>query len=330
MAKTKAQLIVGVDVGGTKIAAALVKRDGKIVARRKRKTPRHTSAKKTLEAITDTIDELLEKNKINPHKKNAQLRGIGLAVPGIIDDDAGKVVVAPNIKLAGIKLVDILKKKYSVPIALGNDVDLGTLGETWLGAAQKASSAIGIFVGTGIGGGIVINKKLWRGHRGFAGEVGHMLLDLNAEDHGFMAAGSLESLASRTAIERQLRAAMANGRTSALTKIMDDPTQLIKSGTLAKALAAEDKLTVEVMTEASKILGHAIVSLRRVFDPEMFILGGGVAEACGPFMLPIIRNIIKADPMNPKHQVGVVQLSKLGDDAGILGAAALVMQAAKR
>jgi len=314
---------VAVDVGGTKILAAVVRREGRIVARKKTRTPRDAEAKDVVETILDAIESALKKADL----KAKHLKGIGLAVPGVIDDEAGTVLVAPNVPLAGMNLVRPLKERFDTDVAMGNDVDLGTLGEAWLGAGRGAHSVVGVFPGTGVGGGLVLNGKLWRGAHGFAGEIGHMIVDHRAvDDDRWLTPGSVESLASRTAIEREIRDAVAAGEKTALHDILDGDLSLIKSGALAKALDREDPLVTRVIRDASHVLAAACLSLRRILDPQVIVIGGGVAEACGDFILPVIDQIMSRDPINPRADSNV-KLSELGDDAVLLGAVALAQTA---
>jgi glucokinase len=318
---SKAKLFMGIDVGGTKILAALTKRSGQIVGRKRRKTPRDATTDEVFAAIAGVIADLLETQKV----RKGQLQGIGLAVPGVVDDAKGKVLVAPNVNLAGLKLAGPLEKQFSTKVALGNDVDLGTLGETWLGAGKQADPVVGIFPGTGIGGGIVIGGKLHRGHWGAAAEIGHMVMQIGGPQCGCGNYGCLEALASRTAIERDIRAAVDAGAKTALTDILDNDLSQIRSGALKKALAREDPLVTSVLRRVGEVLGHACVNVRHLLDPEVIVLGGGVMEACGKFLLPIITKIVEWDPLNSRHDSNVV-LSELGDDAVVLGAVALAQQ----
>ncbi len=158
MAQEKSSLFVGIDVGGTNITTLLVEGAGRVVARNRGRTPRKGGAETTLAAIVKTVEALLSKADAEP----GDLTAIGLAVAGVVDSDKGLVVVTPNMNLSGLHIVEPMEEKFGVPVALGNDVDMGTLGETWLGAARGASSVVGIFVGTGIGGGVIMGGRLAR------------------------------------------------------------------------------------------------------------------------------------------------------------------------
>jgi glucokinase len=247
----------------------------------------------------------------------------------VVDPAKGRIVICPNMKgLSGLRIGPELAHRFGVPVAIENDVNLGTLGETWLGAAARSASAVGIFIGTGIGGGIVINRKLISGYRGAAGEIGHMQTQIGGPRCGCGAKGCLEAVASRTAIERDIRQAVAKGRRTVLTRLIGKNLSIIKSSMLKWALEEKDPLVTKVMAQAALALGHACVNIRHVIDPETIVLGGGVVEACGWFLLPIIEKVIATDSLPGSREGGHAVASVLGDDAVALGAVALAAQAA--
>lgn len=326
------RLYVGVDVGGTNIQASLVEEAGNVLAREKRPTPREGGPDEALDAIEGAVRELLDDAGIPAAGSGdaGDLTAIGVAVAGVVDPKKGRVVVTPNMNLSGARVVKELRDRFGVRIALGNDTNLGTLGEVWLGAARGASSAFGILLGTGIGGGFVVRKRLWRGYRDSAAEVGHIVMEMGGPECGCGNRGCFEALASRTAIERDIRAAVRAGEETALTDILDGDLSQIKSGALRDALAAEDEVVTRVLRRASEVLGHACLTVRHLVDPEVIVLGGGVIEACGEFVFPIVREIVEADRLPGSREGGEVRLSALGDDAVVLGAVALARIRAKR
>ncbi len=244
-----------------------------------------------------------------------------------MDTDAGRIVVTPNMNLSDKEIVPPVTERFGVPVALGNDVNMGTLGEKWLGAARAASSAVGIFWGTGIGGGVIVNGKLVRGAREGAGEIGHIVMQIGGPLCGCGNRGCLEALASRTAMERDIRQAIADGRESVATNLLGEEGDLMKSSVLKKALKADDPVVTEVMRRASEVLGHACLTVRHLLDPDVIVFGGGVIEACWRFALPIIRGIIRDDALDGARPGGYVARAELGDDAVVLGSVALARQA---
>ncbi len=317
--KTTVRLYLGVDIGGTKIQASLAEESGAIIAREKTATPREGGPEQVVATLEKVIDKVLKQANLVPDA----LTGIGVAVPGVADPKTGRVIVTPNMNLTGVALGAHLENRFRVPVALGNDCNLGALGEAWLGSGRRARSVVAILVGTGIGAGFVRKGKLWRGAREAACEVGHIIMQLGGPQCGCGNYGCFEALASRSAIERDLRAAVAAGRTTVLTEILEGNLAVIRSSALRRALDQEDELVTEVMRRASEVLGHACVTIRHLIDPEAIVLGGGVIEACSDFMMPIVENIVGSDPLPGARDAGHVLLSALGDDAVVLGAVAL-------
>jgi len=337
---------IGIDVGGTKIQTSLVTEAGVIVSSHRQETPRKCGADVTLQAIENSIKELLQQQNLQP----GDLAGIGIAIPGAVQTETGFVVTTPNMNLSGIDVGGYMKSRFDIPVAVGNDCNLGTLGECWLGSGRGAASCVGIFIGTGIGSGIVQNNTLLCGAGQAAGEIGHIVVQTPCEDWrqqlhrkqkkfekiavpkhlpqcGCGNYGCLESLASRTAVERFIREALNNGEKSVIKEINGGSLEVIKSGSLAKALKADDHLVKTIMHYASQVIGHACLTVRHLLDPEVILLGGGVMEACQKFMMPIIEGVVMNDRLMVVSSKRRLLLSSLGDNAVALGAVALVRSA---
>ena len=213
-----------------------------------------------------------------------------------------------------------------MPVAVGNDVNLGTLGEKWLGAARGAGSVVGIFVGTGIGGGVIVDDHLVRGAREAAGEIGHIVMLPGGPRCGCGNRGCLEAVASRSAIEREIRKAVRAGGKSTLSKLLRRDKTPIKSKPLWRALKAKDPIVTDIMRRAAQFLGYACLTVRHLVDPDVIVLGGGVIEACGDFVLPIVQKIVASDALPGARRGGEIVESKLGDDAVALGAVAIAQE----
>jgi glucokinase len=337
---------IGIDVGGTKIQTSLVTEGGVVLASLRQETPRKCNAEVTLKTIEDSVTSLLQGQKL----ESGDLAGIGIAVPGVVQQETGHVVGTPNMNLSGVDLGGYMKSRFDLPIAIGNDCNLGTLGECWLGSGRSAASCVGIFVGTGIGAGIVINDAVLGGAGQAAGEIGHIVVQTPCEDWrrqlknkqkkfdnvfvpkqlhqcGCGNYGCFESLASRTAIERFIREAVHDGQKSVITELSGGSLEVIKSGALAKALKANDRVVTTIMHYVSQVIGHACLTVRHMIDPEVIVLGGGVMEACQKFMMPIIEGVVMNDRLLAASGKRRVLLSMLRDDAVVLGAVALVRSA---
>lgn len=322
----KSRLYLAVDIGGTKIQSSLVEESGSILARERVRTPREGGSPEVLAALEIAMQQVLSDPAVRPNG----LAGIGVAVPGVVEPRSGRVVVTPNMNLTGVELGPHLEARFRVPVAIGNDCNLGTLGEAWLGSARNAKSVVGMFVGTGLGGGFVRKGKLWRGAREAAMEVGHTVMQMGGRLCGCGNKGCLEAAASRSAIERDIREGVAQGRPTALNEMLAGDLGQIRSGTLRKALEQGDELVTEVVHRAADVLGHACLTIRHLLDPELIVLGGGVVEACHAYILPIVEGIVTGDKLPGARDAGHVVLSALGDDAVVLGAAALAARHAGR
>ncbi|MFZ1553973.1 MAG: ROK family protein [Anaerolineae bacterium] len=314
------ELVVGVDLGGTKILAAVITADGKILGQAKRKTKPEAGTESVIDRIVKTVDDALGSAKIT----RADVRAVGIGAPGPIDPDTGTVLMAPNLNgWENVALAKMLRDQLDLPIFLDNDVNVGTLGEYVYGAGRGASDVIGVFVGTGVGGGLIIGGQLRSGARHAAGEIGHMIVLADGPFCGCGNRGCIEALASRTAIVQSLRMAVLSGRKTVLADALaGGGVERLSSGALAQAWKANDTLTVEVLSRVQHYLGLHIASLVNFMDPELIVLGGGVIEAMGEDFLPPIRRVAYQHftQRRDANRVKIV-MSQLGDNAGILGAA---------
>jgi glucokinase len=311
---------IGLDIGGTKIAGALVSASGKILSRNKTSTPKKVKTRDIYSCVTDAIEELIHSGGIAP----SSIKGIGVGVPGIVDTRNHHILAAPNIALTGFPLSASLKRKFHMRVVVVNDVNAGLLGEAWLGAAKGLSHVVGIFPGTGVGGAVISDGQLLLGTQGAAAELGHMIVSLDGPLCHCGNHGCLEALTSRWAIERDIRLAVKAGKKTIVTKLNDGKLNMIKSRILKEALNKNDAVVKAVMTKVAMALGKTAVSLNHAFNPQAIIFGGGVIKGCGHFILPIVIKEINADPFFKKLNTCRILSSQLGDDATILGAVRLV------
>ncbi len=315
--------VVGVDMGGTKILAAVINARGEIVQQAKTATKPKKGPDAVIERIARCIREAIDGAELNP----SQIRAIGIGSPGPLDPDTGIIIFAPNLGWSNVPLKAKLEANLSIPTFVDNDVNVGTLGEYAFGAGQGVKSLVGIFVGTGIGGGIILDGKLYHGANKTAGEVGHMIVKANGPRCGCGNFGCLEAVASRTAITRELqKAILKKGKKSILTKLNGGKLDLIRSQAIAKAVKRGDKPTIKVMQRAGKYLGISVASIVHFLNPEMIVLGGGVIEAMGESLLDSIRQAAAKYAL-PTTMDGVqIVEATLGDNAGVIGASVLARQ----
>ncbi|MDR2345553.1 MAG: ROK family protein [Planctomycetaceae bacterium] len=359
-------LYIGVDVGGTKIQASLITDTGSVLASNRRSTPRNCHSDQTIEVIEESIHELL----MLQNQSIENLSGVGIAVPGVVCSDTGYIVVTPNMNLSGVELGNEMRERLGgIRVEIGNDCNLGTLGECWLGSGRQADTAVGIFVGTGIGAGIVREHRLVLGAGQVAGEIGHIILQIPCEswrsqlrlkkagrkrvrqveivkrvikvgkvksakqlaDNSFGLVqcgcgnyGCFESIASRSAIERYIREAITCGAKSSIADHNGGKLDIIKSGSIAKALKSGDEVVTVIINYVSTVIGYACLTVRHLLDPDVIMLGGGVIEACQKYMMPVIESVTASDKLSAAPSSRRILVSSLGDSAVVLGAVALV------
>jgi glucokinase len=314
--------VVGVDLGGTKILAAVVDADGQIISESKAATKANQGADQVIERIARCVRDALERAGL----ETSQIQAIGVGSPGPLDPDTGVIIYTPNLKWKNVPLKAKLEEHLGIPTFVDNDVNVGTLGESVFGAGKGVKNLVGIFVGTGIGGGVILDGKLFHGVSKNAGEVGHIIVKANGPRCGCGNRGCLEGVASRTAIARDIRKAIKKGKKSILPKLNGGNLDMIRSRALAKAVERGDKLAVKIMKRAEKYLGLGVVSIVHLLNPEMVVLGGGVVEAMGDEMVARVRDIAAKYALpNTMNGVQIVP-AKLGDHAGVIGAAVLARQ----
>ncbi|WP_430885323.1 ROK family protein [Fusibacter sp. JL216-2] len=308
---------IGLDIGGTKILGSLYTEDGISLRRVKKKTKASEGIDSVLKQIFKVIDGLIE-----DQDEKIELLGIGAGSPGIIKDER-LVSFSPNIPFRDFDLGEKIVKRYNVPFVLGNDVNVAMYGEWKAAHIVDAKNVLGIFVGTGVGGAIIINEKLYVG-KGGAAEFGHMVVNPEGAYCGCGSQGCLEAYASKTGIQSAIRGQIRKGRKTVLEEYLKSDGAVIKSSSLKKAYEAEDSLAVEVIDRAVYYLGLAMGTLLNQFHPDLVILGGGIMEALGQDLIEGIKTEAKRHVM-PGQMDGVVfELSHLSDDAGIYGAYELI------
>ena len=314
--------VVGVDLGGTKILAAVVDTHFSILARSKMPTDAGGGPEGVVDRIALSIRAAVEAAGMTP----ASIAGIGIGAPGPLDPDTGVVTFAPNLGWHDVPLKAMLESRLSILTAVENDVNVGTLGEHRLGAGQGVPDMVGAFVGTGIGGGVILGGELYRGFNRSAGEVGHMVVQDGGPRCGCGNRGCWEALASRPAIARRITKALKKGEKSLIKKMAGRDPSKIKSGVLRRALEQGDELVKQELKREARYLGLGVANLVNLFSPQMVVLGGGVVEALGERLLKGVRRHTKAYALGHAMQNVEIVPAALGDDAVILGCAALAQE----
>jgi glucokinase len=318
--------IIGIDLGGTKIHVATVDADGVIVSSARARTPLGGGPEPVIREMVELISVVTK----GSGAEIKDLAGICVGVPGAIDDDQGLVEWAPNLEWRQVSLTRLLQAAlgHPVPVFLGNDVEVAVLGEHTYGCGRGTGDFLGVFVGTGIGGGIIIDGALYTGARHAAGEVGHVILKKGGPRCSCGNRGCAEALASRTAMERQVKKLIKKGRTSIIPDLLSKSSKpRLTSSVIAQALAKDDKVMTRVFRKAQHTLGLLVASLINVLDPEIVVIGGGLCERLGEEMVGPIRQVAY-DHLLLKERLDQVKIEPtiLRDRAAPIGAAVLARQ----
>ncbi len=310
--------IISIDMGGTKILASAINSKEGVIARLKRPTKLESNQNKYVKILSDITKDLVKEAKLS----ESSIKAVSLGIPGSVNPITGKVGLAPNLGLKNLMLKEKLQKLIPYPVLIENDVNLGALGIKYFGVGKESKNMLAVFVGTGIGGALILENKIYRGTNFVAGEIGHMKVQKGGPLCGCGNHGCFEAIASRTAIEKQIRADIRAKKKSVLTKIAKSK-QKIKSKAIANALKEGDKVVIKRITEACETIGMVLANLTNVMDFDTIVLGGGLVEAIGKFMLPLIKKSFKDSVLKDAAKGIKIIDSKLGDDAALYGGIAL-------
>jgi len=320
-----AKYAIGIDVGGTKVLAAVVDvSNGSIEGSAKKRSNPEDSPDELVAKLFAAVDEAIADADL---PKKATFSGVGVGIAGVVDSVNGVLLSAPNLSQATVDLPlgKLLSDRYSVPARLLNDVQVAALGEAVFGAGAKAPDFMCVFVGTGVGGAYIQNGKLLRGATGSAGEIGHLIVDSGGRHCGCGGRGHLEAYASRTAITSDIVNAIKLGRKSVLTKLVPDlraNSGALRSGILAKAVEENDRLAVEAIEDAGSYLGLGLASVINLLNPSRFVIGGGVIEAV-PMLFDVAADRARKEALEVPGKAVEIVRAKLGDYSGVCGAALL-------
>lgn len=313
------KFIVSVDMGGTKILASVINSKKGIIARQKKPTDIENGTKVYVKDIAELVKKVVKSSKLDA--KN--IVAVCLGVPGSVNPQTGVIGLAPNLGIKNYKMKAELEKLIPYPVLLENDVNLGALGIKNYGIGKDATNMLAVFVGTGIGGGVVIDKKMYRGNSFVAGEIGHMLVEKNGPKCGCGKKGCFEALASRTAIVNNIIYDIKKLKKRSVLSELVKSNERIKSGSLKNAIEKKDKVVTKRITEACEVIGDVLASVCNLMNFDKIVLGGGVIEALGDFMLPKIREQFNKQVFDAAGKGVKIVPSKLADDAAIYGGLAL-------
>jgi len=292
--------VIACDIGGTKTLTALIDIEGKILFKERHPTPKQ-SAEQIVELVSARISKLPGSQGIDKRS----ILGVGIGVAGTVDMENGLVVSSPHLPFKDTPLKLMIGDSLKLPVLIDNDATLAALGEQKFGVAKGIHNMVMMTIGTGIGGGIIIKGEIYRGTTGGAGEIGHMVIDVNGPEDDCGARGCLEALASGDAIGE-----MAGG---------------ISGEQVAQSAGKGDQNALRVLKRAGKSLGTGLANLVNIFDPEMIILGGGVMID-DKIIIEEAKRVVAETALKPNRDTVRIVISELGEDAGLLGAAALVIE----
>ena len=314
----KKEYWVGFDLGGTKMLAAVYDADFKLLGKKRKPTKGHEGSDAGVERVLGVIIKALEAAEVSTD----QIAGIGIGAPGPLDVIDGVVLDTPNLGWKDVPIRKELQKEFGCPAVLMNDVDAGVYGEFRFGSAKNARCVIGLFPGTGIGGGCVIDGEIFRGSRLSCFEIGHMRVVPDGPRCGCGRRGCLEAVASRLTISSHAAAAAYRGQAPYLKEEIGTDVSNIKSGALAASIKAGDKTVEGIVRAAARHLGTAAGSLVNLLNPDVIVLGGGLVEALPDLYSDVVVAAARKRAMACYQDTFKVNVASLGDYASVLGAAA--------
>jgi glucokinase len=316
---TDQPIVVGVDLGGTKVLAGVVGQDTSVLSRVKRKTAMYRDQPA---ALLDLLAEVICSAAEQAGQSLDSIAAVGVGVPGSLDLDLSVVLVAPNLGWTNVPARAELQQRLSGrPVFLDNDVRCAALAEHALGAGAGRRSMVAIFVGTGVGGGLIEDGRLVLGTRGGAGEIGHMVVRAEGPRCSCGRRGCLEAMAARPAMARFVAKQIRKGKKTTLTHACSTGAQRLTSGDLREAVRKGDQVAIRAVRRSARYVGLAAGGLVNLLDPELVVLGGGVVDALGQQYVDWAAGRARAQILAERTRELPIVPAKLGDDAGLLGAA---------
>jgi len=324
--RKRERYIIGVDLGGTNIVAGAMPEDGsREIAMRSEPTHAQQGADAVVDRIARMIDTVIAETIAETNAKREDFAGVGIGSPGPLDRERGIVIVTPNLGWRNFPLRDEVSKRVGLPASLDNDANCATLGEWWCGAAKGGRHVIGITIGTGIGGGLILDGRLFHGASDVAGEIGHTTIDSTGRRCNCGNYGCLEAYASGPAIAERAREALAGGEPSILLKMVDDDLGQITAQLVYDAAKKDDDVARQVVRETANFLGAGVANLLNIFNPDVVVIAGGVTQAGAPLFEPL-RAEVRRRAFRPAVEACKILPGTLRGSAGVVGAVATFKQ----
>lgn len=307
-------MYIGIDLGGTNIAAGLVDDDGIVLLKHSVETKANRNANEIIKDIADVVDFLIDESKAG----KSNIKAVGIGIPGVADEISGEVIYCVNLNWENVPLKKPLEELIKLPVVIGNDATVAGVAEYGAGKMKGCKNGVFITLGTGVGGGVIVEGKAYGGSHGVGSEIGHMVVGENFYDCNCGRNGCLETFASATALIKYAQRELDLDRESILQK---DSRQL-NAKLIFDGAKLGDELCIETVDRLIHYLAIGISNLINILDPECFVIGGGVSKA-GDFLLEKLRS--KVDEMKSFSSIrsGRIEIAMLENDAGIIGAAML-------
>ncbi|MGM9987125.1 MAG: ROK family glucokinase [Bacillaceae bacterium] len=312
------KLLVGVDLGGTTTKIAFIDMYGEIVEKWEIPTDISEQGKHIIVNIAKAIDDKLEELG----KKKEDLAGIGMGAPGPVDEETGNILTAVNLGWKNYPLRNHLEVETGLPAIVENDANIAAIGEMWKGAGEGSKNLVAVTLGTGVGGGVIVDGQIVSGVNGAAGEIGHIVSELNGAPCNCGKKGCLETIASATGIVRVANEMLQEGKPSILANLKAENGG-ISAKDVFDAVDQKDEVALAVVDKVASYLGLAIANVGNVLNPERVVIGGGVSKAGDKILIPV-TNYFKQYAFSSVADSTQLAIATLGNDAGVIGGAYLV------
>ncbi len=309
---------IGIDIGGTNVKIGLVDDRGQIVQKDSFSTDACENYEQFVQEIVDQCQRLIAAAGY----EMAAIRSAGAGCPGAVNDQNGTLIYMPNIEYRNVPLGPDLSRQFGCPVYLGNDANCAALAESAVGAARDADHSITITLGTGIGGGIVINNEIYTGFNHIAGELGHIVLTVDGWQCGCGRKGCFEAYASVTGLIRMTREAMAEHPDSLVNRLAQGDPEKVSGKTAFKAAQSGDAMGLAIVNRYIGYLAEGVANLINVFQPEVFVIGGGISKE-GDYLLDPLKKLLASRVYQADVPRTKIKVAETGNDAGIIGAAML-------
>ncbi len=308
---------IGIDLGGTNMAAGIVSEKGELLYKKSIPTPKE-NADTLIKNMGGLINSICEENNFS----SDDIKSVGIGIPGTVDSQSGIIIYANNLDSDNYPIVEKLKEYTNKPIYISNDANVAALGETVAGGAKGYDSVVVVTLGTGVGGGIILNNKIWEGYKSAGAEIGHMVIRADGEECTCGRKGCWEAYSSATALIRDTKRAITKNPDSLMCKLSKEEGKVLGK-TAFEAAKMGDKAAQEVVCNYIKYLSEGIANMINIFAPECVLLGGGISYQGDNLLIPLREAVAPLAYGGDRVEHAEIKCCTLGNDAGIIGAAML-------